>query len=164
MTDYRGICSELAGDNEWNVIAHGLDLEELWVMARREERNTLRFRKPHPQFIRDRADLSYALYVLYECQGAPPLRAVQELAGGAVHLPLATAARIVQRQALPADVKQYLAFLKGCAVAKRHVQAWLDAWDKVSVSRLPPHRLIPKFLDGEVTEFHIQFDQRAIAP
>lgn len=157
VEEYRAICVKLAVGNERDVILQGMDLEYLWVMARREERNTLRLAKPRPRFIRDQADLSYALYVLYERQGAPPLRDVQRLAGGAVHLPLATAARIVQRQALPADVRQYLAFLRGCVVPEQHFPTWLDAWEKVSVARLPPHRLIPRFLDGEIKEFHIQF-------
>jgi hypothetical protein len=127
---YRDACIDLSND-DWDVIVHGLILSDLWVKARMEERDTLRLKAPRPEYVADRADLSYALYALYEHKGAPPLRYLQHRAGGAAHLPLSTAARIVNRQALPADAPQLMAFLRGCAVADESQQSWLDAWVKV---------------------------------
>lgn len=126
---YRDACIDLSND-DWDVIVHGINLSDLWVKARMEERDTLRLKAPRPQYVADRADLSHALYALYEHKGAPPLRYLQHRAGGAAHLPLSTAARIVNRQALPADAHQCLAFLRGCGVEDKHQQAWLDAWFK----------------------------------
>ncbi|MEV6594924.1 helix-turn-helix domain-containing protein [Streptomyces acidicola] len=108
-------------------------LSELWLKARMEERGTLRLKKPRPEYIADQADLSSALYALYEHAGAPPLREVQARAGGAVHLPLSTLARIVSRDTLPADERQLLAFLTGCGVEGEERQGkWRMAWTKVS--------------------------------
>ncbi|MGQ4363528.1 hypothetical protein [Streptomyces sp. SAS_272] len=44
-------------------------------------------------------------------------------------------ARIVNRQALPADAPQFLAFLHGCGVEDKHEQVWLDAWFKAMRSK-----------------------------
>ncbi|WP_371558686.1 hypothetical protein OG416_38845 [Streptomyces longwoodensis] len=131
---YRDACIDLSND-DWDVIVHGANLLDLWVKARMEERGTLRLKAPRPQYVADRADLSQALHALYEHQGAPPLRYLQHRAGGAVHLPLSTAARIVNRQALPADVRQFMAFLRGCGVEDKHEQAWRDAWFKARRSK-----------------------------
>ncbi|EKX65586.1 hypothetical protein [Streptomyces ipomoeae] len=136
VEEYRDICIDLA-DKEvsWKVMTRGMQLRTLWVAARMEERGTLHLPRPRPQFVVDQADLSHALYSLYEHQGAPPLRELQELAGGAVHLPLTTAARVVKRQTLPADEKQYTAFLRGCRVHDRRQPDWFRAWEKVVLSK-----------------------------
>lgn len=132
---YRAVCIDLSNeDQNWNVMVHAIDLSGLWVKARMEERDTLHLKPPRPQYIADQADLSQALYTLYEHKGAPPLRDLQHRAG-AVHLPLSTAARIVNRQALPADAPQLLAFLRACAVDGESQQPWLDAWFKVMRSK-----------------------------
>ncbi|MEU9272721.1 helix-turn-helix transcriptional regulator [Streptomyces sp. NPDC048251] len=103
----------------------------LWAKARMEQRRTLYLKKPRPEFIADLADLSHALYSLYEHAGAPPLREVQERAGGPAHLPLSTLARIVGRQTLPADGKQCLAFLRGCGMPEEQQPTWEWALQKV---------------------------------
>ncbi|MFD4955811.1 helix-turn-helix domain-containing protein [Streptomyces sp. NPDC058451] len=106
------------------------ELEKLWRTARMEERGTLHLKNPRPEYIADQADLSHALYALYERAGAPPLRQVQHRGGGPLHLPLSTLARIVNRETLPADQKQYLAFLMGCGVPEEQRAKWLAAWKK----------------------------------
>lgn len=112
-------------------------LRGLWLKARMEERGALRLKKPRPEYIADQADLSQALSALYEHAGAPPLREVQARAGGAVHLPLSTLARIVGREALPADERQFLAFLTGCGLQGQARQGkWRMAWAKVSPPKL----------------------------
>ncbi|MDX3772357.1 MULTISPECIES: hypothetical protein [unclassified Streptomyces] len=108
------------------------ELRDKWVVARMEQRGTLYLKQPRPEYIVDKADLSHALYALYEHTGAPPLRDVQERAGGPEHLPLSTLARIVRRQTLPADTNQFIAFLRGCSVHERPLyEKWLKAWSKV---------------------------------
>ncbi|MET7312300.1 hypothetical protein ACWD7C_36650 [Streptomyces sp. NPDC005134] len=105
---------------------------ELWVKARMEQRGTLQLKKPRPEYIADRADLSHGLYALYEHAGAPPLREVQERRG-AVYLPLSTLARIVGRQTLPADEQQLLAFLHGCHVdSEKQEEKWVKALTKAT--------------------------------
>ncbi|MFJ8351485.1 helix-turn-helix domain-containing protein [Streptomyces sp. NPDC094153] len=106
------------------------ELEKLWRTARMEERGTLHLKNPRPEYIADQADLSHALYALYERAGAPPLRQVQRQGGEPLHLPLSTLARIVNRETLPADQKQYLAFLVGCGVPEEQRVKWLAAWKK----------------------------------
>ncbi|KQX77091.1 hypothetical protein ASD48_38590 [Streptomyces sp. Root1310] len=103
----------------------------LWKRARMEQRGTLALRGRPPALIVDRAHLSLALFVLYEREGAPPLRTIQRRGGGAVRLPLSTAARIVNRQALPADKNQLIAFLEGCRVPAQQQGQWEKAWSKV---------------------------------
>ncbi|MFK0026029.1 helix-turn-helix domain-containing protein [Streptomyces sp. NPDC090798] len=106
------------------------ELERLWRRARMEERGTLHLKSPRPEYIADQADLSHALYALYERAGAPPLRQLQHQGGEPLHLPLSTLARIVNRQTLPADEKQYVAFLAGCGVPSEERPKWLAAWGK----------------------------------
>ncbi|MGW5665432.1 hypothetical protein ACWEWG_36285 [Streptomyces sp. NPDC003758] len=112
------------------------NLYSLWVLARQEERGTLGIKPLAPEFVRDRGDLSYALYALYERVGAPSLRDLQADAGGSMYLPPTTAARIVTRQTLPADTEQYKAFLAGCGITERRPQykERLDAWYKVMLA------------------------------
>ncbi|MFG2441154.1 helix-turn-helix domain-containing protein [Streptomyces sp. NPDC048508] len=126
---YYRLCLALAdNDTAAQLAVDGAELRRCWVRARKEERGTLRLRGPRPEYVRDVADLSRALYVLYENAGAPPLRELQRKAGGPVHMPLTTAARIVTREALPSDTPQFKAFVEGCSVPEHRVQAWLDAW------------------------------------
>ncbi|MDA4893425.1 helix-turn-helix transcriptional regulator [Streptomyces sp. MS2A] len=108
------------------------DAHQLWARARMEQRGTLHLKTPRPEYIADQADLSLALYTLYEYDGAPPLRYVQERAGGTVHLPLSTLARIVSRQTLPADSQQFSAFLRGCGVPEIQQSKWEVAFRKVT--------------------------------
>ncbi|MFJ2109843.1 hypothetical protein ACIOHH_35365 [Streptomyces microflavus] len=112
-------------------------LRRLWLKARMEERGVLHLKKPRPEYIADQADLSQALSALYEHAGAPPLREVQANAGGSVHLPLSTLARIVSRETLPADERQLLAFLTGCGLHDQAQQRkWSRAWAKVTLPKL----------------------------
>ncbi|PWI05121.1 hypothetical protein DIZ27_41330 [Streptomyces sp. NWU339] len=108
-----------------------------------EGRHTLHLKKPRPEYIADQADLSRALHALYEHAGAPPLREIQSRAGGAMHLPLSTLARIVSREALPADERQFLAFLAGFGVEGEERQTkWRMAWNKVSKHKLTSTEII----------------------
>ncbi|WP_207312849.1 hypothetical protein [Streptomyces nodosus] len=135
---YVNICLVLGGsDRAAAVFAAGQDVYRLWVLARQEERGILGVKPLAAEFIHDRGDLSYALY---ESIGAPLLRELQTGAGGPMYLPLATAARIVARQTLPADTKQYKAFLAGCGITEGVTQytAWIDAWYKVMLDEKPP--------------------------
>ncbi|QJT05931.1 hypothetical protein G9272_41050 [Streptomyces asoensis] len=107
------------------------DLHTLWANARMEERGTLRLGAPRARLIANWAECSLALKTLYERAGAPPLREVQELAGGPMHLPLSTLARIVNRQALPNDNQQLRAFLLGCRLRKEQLPEWDEAWSRL---------------------------------
>ncbi|MFD6294028.1 helix-turn-helix domain-containing protein [Streptomyces sp. NPDC060235] len=107
-------------------------LRDVWVLARKEERGTLHLKNQQPRYICDESDLSRALYVLYENAGAPSLRELQRRAGGPLHLPLATAARIVTRRTIPSDTPQFKAFIEACSVPEREVKVWLEAWYRVN--------------------------------
>jgi hypothetical protein len=106
----------------------------LWRLARREERGTLQA-TPRPQYVTDRADLTKALAALYETAGAPPLRMMQRLSNNAAVLPLSTLARIVNRETIPADEKQLLAFVHACGVSDRKAILWSKAWSKAAAKR-----------------------------
>ncbi|MFJ8275404.1 helix-turn-helix domain-containing protein [Streptomyces sp. NPDC094154] len=137
---YVNICLVLGGsDRAAAVFAAGQDVYRLWGLARQEERGTLGVKPLAAEFIRDRGDLSYALYALYESIGAPSLRELRTGAGGPPYLPLTTTAQIVTRQTLPADTKQYKAFLAGCGITEgvTHYRAWIDAWYKVMLDETP---------------------------
>lgn len=131
---FRSICYFGCQDTsaQDTIMKKGANLRALWVRARMEERGTLQLKQPHPEYIADRADLSHALYALYEWQGAPPLREVQRAAGGPLHLPLTTLSRIVTRQALPVDPPRLQAYLQGCRVPDRHYAQWHTAWAKAT--------------------------------
>ncbi|MFF5860060.1 helix-turn-helix domain-containing protein [Streptomyces sp. NPDC012751] len=151
---YYHACLALSGPGgSAGVSAAGADLHRLWCLARREERGTLAVRTLAPGLVRDKADLGYALYALYEHQGAPALRELQQRAGGALHLPLSTAARIVTRQALPADTQQYQAFLAGCGAATNgaRYKEWLAAWYKVMLFDVDPE-MRQYVVDEQMTE------------
>ncbi|MFF7977249.1 hypothetical protein [Streptomyces sp. NPDC007905] len=111
------------------------DLHALWVNARMEERGSLLLRAPRARLIANWAECSLALATLYERAGAPPLREVQELAGGPTQLPLSTLARIVNRQALPTDNRQLRAFLLGCRLNRRQLPEWDEAWSRLAGGR-----------------------------
>lgn len=131
---YVTICFALSAHRSVAFMENLPDLHGLWVLARQEERGTLGIKPLAPEFVRDRGDLSYALYALYERVGAPSLRDLQAAAGGSMHLPLTSAARIVTRQTLPADTEQHKAFLAGCGITegkRLQYRQWLDAWYKV---------------------------------
>ncbi|MFI6254414.1 hypothetical protein [Streptomyces sp. NPDC051016] len=133
---YFLICMDLASPEGSALIRATEDsLRKFWIAARMEERKVLHLPSPRPEFVHDKGDLSHALYSLYEHRGAPPLRDLQTQGGGAALLPLSTAARIVNRQALPVDTQQFKAFVKGCGVSEENVKPWLDAWYKVILSK-----------------------------
>ncbi|MEV7060907.1 helix-turn-helix domain-containing protein [Streptomyces cyaneofuscatus] len=109
---------------------------ELWRCARIEERGRVKvMRAPRPELISDEGDLSKALELLYEQAGAPTLRELQRRSGDPRALPVSSAARIVKRVALPADLAQLKAFLTGCELPlDRHV-VWVNAWNKITSRR-----------------------------
>ncbi|MFD4919287.1 helix-turn-helix domain-containing protein [Streptomyces virginiae] len=105
-----------------------------WAEARIAERGKLHQmpRPVHPTLITTKGELSLALAHFYEATGAPSLRDLQLWAGGAHLLPLSTAARIVNRQALPASPQQLEAFLTACRVDKLNRHRMLKAWTLVT--------------------------------
>lgn len=119
------------------------DAVRLWRRARIEERGRLRtLNAPAPAYARDEADLLAALAAAYEKTGAPPLRTLQRRAGttssagGTVFLlPLANASRIVNREHLPTDQRQYEAFLTGCGIPDHALGPWREAWNRIRPAR-----------------------------
>ncbi|GGN52098.1 hypothetical protein GCM10011579_008710 [Streptomyces albiflavescens] len=108
----------------------------LWRAARIEERGRLgALRAPRPELIGDAGDLSNALEVLYENAGAPSLRELRERSGNLLALPVSSAARIVNRKALPADAPQLKAFLTGCGLSAEQHGPWERAWKKIASRR-----------------------------
>lgn len=88
-----------------------------------------------PELVTTRGALSEALEYFYERAGALSLRRLQTLAGGSHLLPVSSAARIVNRQALPASRHQCAAFLAACGIGPRLVERWADTFDRISGSR-----------------------------
>ncbi|MEU9233457.1 helix-turn-helix domain-containing protein [Streptomyces subrutilus] len=119
-----------------------MEIKTLWKEARIVERGRLQgLRRPAaPELIASPGALSEALVYFYEKAGGLPLRRLRELAGGAHLLPVSTAWRIVNRQALPASRQQCVAFLTACGVTPQFVQRFADAYDRVTV--------IPRTLPG----------------
>ncbi|MEU3903859.1 helix-turn-helix transcriptional regulator [Streptomyces goshikiensis] len=109
----------------------------LWKQARIAERGRLpQLRRPgSPELITTRGALSEALEYFYEGGGALPLRRLQALAGGPHLLAVSSAARIVNRQALPACRRQCVAFLTACGIGPRLVERWALAFDRIMEPR-----------------------------
>ncbi|MEU3317348.1 helix-turn-helix domain-containing protein [Streptomyces sp. NPDC006662] len=109
-------------------------LGSLWKQARIAERGRLaQLRRPGaPELMTARGALSEALEYFYEWAGAPSLRRFQALAGGAHLLPVSSAARIINRQALPASRQQCAAFLTACGIGPRLVERWASAFDRIT--------------------------------
>ncbi|WP_151484227.1 hypothetical protein [Streptomyces albicerus] len=117
------------------------DAKEWWRKARIAERGRLRtLHAPAPAGVRNEADLRTALAAAYEKAGAPPLRTLQDRAGTAggtaFVLPVTNASRIVNRERLPTDQRQYEAFLTGCGIPEHALGPWREAWLRV---RPAPH-------------------------
>nr|WSW64629.1 helix-turn-helix domain-containing protein [Streptomyces sp. NBC_00998] len=111
-------------------------LRRLWLDARIADRGRLaQLHKPAlPQFISGRRELSAALEYFYEAAGAPSLRRLAELAGGTHLLPVSSACRIVNRQALPVSRQQMVAFLAACGLTGRPLALWGDAFQEITQS------------------------------
>ena len=107
--------------------------DELWRQARVEERGRLaQLRAPRPELIGDEGDLSRALEVVWEQAGAPSLREIKERSGYPLALPVSSAARIVNRDAIPADEQQLRASLTGCGIPPERHTPWLSAFTKIT--------------------------------
>ncbi|MFF4307947.1 helix-turn-helix domain-containing protein [Streptomyces sp. NPDC001601] len=107
--------------------------DELWRRARVEERGRLgQLHAPRPDLIGDERDLSRALEVVFEQAGAPSLRDIRDRSGNPLALPVSSAARIVNRDTIPADQQQLQAFLAGCGVPPERHTPWLAAFAKIS--------------------------------
>ncbi|MFJ2753680.1 helix-turn-helix domain-containing protein [Streptomyces sp. NPDC087297] len=106
----------------------------LWQKARIAERGRLaQLRRPgSPELITTRGALSEALEYFYERAGGLPLRRLQALAGGPHLLAVSSAARIVNREALPASRQQCAAFLTACGIGPRLVERWAEAFDRIT--------------------------------
>jgi len=112
------------------------DALRLWRRARIAERGRLRaLNAPAPAYVRNAADLLAALAAAYEKAGAPPLRTLQRRAGYAAdnvpNLPLTNASRIINRERLPTDQRQYEAYLTGCGIPAHALTPWRQAWNRV---------------------------------
>ncbi|MEU9237354.1 helix-turn-helix domain-containing protein [Streptomyces subrutilus] len=107
---------------------------QLWLAARTAERGRLgRLRRPAaPELTTTRGALSEAMEYFYERAGAPSLRRLQAAAGGSHLLPVSSAWRIVNREALPASRQQCVAFLTGCGLPDFLVERWADAFDRIT--------------------------------
>ncbi|MER5764604.1 helix-turn-helix transcriptional regulator [Streptomyces sp. NPDC002082] len=129
VTAIAAVCGDLDGVD--GLVVH------LWQMARIVERDRLsQLRKPgSPELVTTRGALSEALEYFYERAGALPLRRLRALAGGAHLLPVSSAARIVNREALPASRQQCAAFLTACGVGPRLVERWAEAFERIVESR-----------------------------
>ncbi|MGA5711172.1 helix-turn-helix domain-containing protein [Streptomyces cellulosae] len=121
----------------------------LWRRARYEQTRRVRGGRglpaPRPEFIRDFVDLSAAVQDLYEKAGSPPLRTLEQRAGGFGALPRSTAHRIVTKQAMPHSLQQFQAYLRACEVPETDWPDWEAAWtrawrhekhDEVALDRL----------------------------
>ncbi|MEU7649154.1 helix-turn-helix domain-containing protein [Streptomyces huasconensis] len=107
--------------------------DELWRQARVEERGRLaQLRAPRPELIGDGGDLSRALEVVWEQAGAPSLREIKDRSGNPLALPVSSLARIVNRDAIPADEQQLQAFLTGCGIPPERHTPWLSAFTKIT--------------------------------
>ncbi|MDX3458877.1 helix-turn-helix transcriptional regulator [Streptomyces sp. ME02-8801-2C] len=107
------------------------EADALWKQARCEQRRSSREGgqpAPSPALVHDRRDLSAALRDLYERAGSPSFRQMEERAGNHRVLPRSTAHRIVTKQTVPWDRRQFLGFLRACEVPVADVPCWLDAW------------------------------------
>ncbi|MEV4048326.1 helix-turn-helix transcriptional regulator [Streptomyces sp. NPDC049744] len=112
---------------------------ELWRHARIEERGRLSgLHAPRPELISDAADLSRALEVVWEQAGAPSLRDIRDRSGNPLALPVSSAARIVNRDAIPADDQQLRAFLAGCGVPPDQHATWTAAFAKATTTHELP--------------------------
>lgn len=106
----------------------------LWKRARYEETRLARGGRgrpaPRPEFIRDFVDLGAALVELYEKAGSPPLRTMEQRAGGYGALPRSSAHRIVNKQAMPHGLHQFQAYLRACEVPETEWAEWEAAWTR----------------------------------
>ncbi|MEV6750673.1 helix-turn-helix transcriptional regulator [Streptomyces sp. NPDC051080] len=106
----------------------------LWREARYEHTRELRGGRglpaPKPVYVRDFADMAAALLNLYEKAGSPSLRTMEERAGRYGMLPRTTVHRILRRQTMPHDVRQFRAFLKACEVPGTDWTEWEAAWSR----------------------------------
>ncbi|MGW4576613.1 helix-turn-helix domain-containing protein [Streptomyces tendae] len=108
------------------------EARRLWRNARYEHTRQTRPGRgrpvPRPEYVYDFADLSTAVQDLYEKAGSPPLRTMEQRAGGFGHLPRSTAHRIVTKQAMPHSIQQFQAYLRACEVPEADWPDWEAAW------------------------------------
>ncbi|MER7195595.1 helix-turn-helix domain-containing protein [Streptomyces flaveolus] len=108
------------------------EARRLWRNARYEQTRQTRPGRgrpvPRPEYVYDFVDLSAAVQDLYEKAGSPPLRTMEQRAGGFGHLPRSTAHRIVTKQAMPHSLQQFQAYLRACEVPEADWPDWEAAW------------------------------------
>ncbi|WP_328674872.1 helix-turn-helix domain-containing protein [Streptomyces sp. NBC_00343] len=128
---------------------------ELWRAARIEERGRLDdLRAPRPELIGDAGDLSNALELVWERAGAPALREIRERSGSPLALPVSSAARIVNRETVPADLSQLTAFLTGCGVPTKEHGPWKKAWNKITSRRAASHAKAASVAPSAIARAH----------
>ncbi|MFE1076049.1 helix-turn-helix domain-containing protein [Streptomyces sp. NPDC058783] len=110
------------------------EARHLWRNARYEQTRQARPGRgrpvPRAAYVYDFADLSTAVQDLYERAGSPPLRIMEQRAGGFGHLPRSTAHRIATKQAMPHSLQQFQAYLRACEVPEADWQDWEAAWTR----------------------------------
>ncbi|WP_196421319.1 helix-turn-helix transcriptional regulator [Streptomyces sp. E1N211] len=110
------------------------EARRLWRNARYEQTRQARSGcgrpVPRPEYVYDFVDLSAAVQDLYERAGSPPLRTMEQRAGGFGHLPRSTAHRIVTKQAMPHSLQQFQAYLRACEVPEADWPDWEAAWTR----------------------------------
>ncbi|EGX56735.1 MULTISPECIES: helix-turn-helix domain-containing protein [Streptomyces] len=146
----------------------------LHALGRTAQRGKLPgLKAPAPHLVRDARDFSLVLAAAYERAGAPPLRDFDR--PGRARVPLATASRIVNRQALPSSRQQLITFLTVCGIPPAAQRPYLDAYHHVTSQRstrpAPPRRQLTQLIrrthplplahGGPDTGAHYDFDRLA---
>lgn len=138
-----------------------------WKKARYQQRLADTPRRPAPalRLVRDEADLSAALVELYELAGAPSLALMEERAGKG-RLGHSTAARIVSRQSLPADLAQLMAFLDAVELRMTSQRRrWIQAWHRVYAADAKLLPSPPRFVSQQAELRHALMElARAAGP
>ncbi|MFL9659703.1 hypothetical protein ACJ7VE_39125 [Streptomyces sp. PB17] len=101
---------------------------ELWIRARRATRAPYYVHKePDPTLISDTAGFLRALRHQHVWSGCPAPGEMERMSGPG-DLPRTTTRRIIEGDALPADPRQAIAFLKACYVREEaELELWLAA-------------------------------------
>ncbi|MFF5282347.1 helix-turn-helix domain-containing protein [Streptomyces sp. NPDC013171] len=115
------------------------EAERLWKLARRDEAHAQGVLKGHRggghiSVVKDFADLRSAIVDLYQDDGGPPLRSLDQRIGGVGRLPHSTVGRVLAGRSTPRR-DFVLAFAEACGVRKTDLAEWAKAWDRADADR-----------------------------
>ncbi|MFI9295400.1 helix-turn-helix domain-containing protein [Streptomyces gardneri] len=115
------------------------EAERLWKLARRDEahaQGVLRGHRSggHISVVKDFADLRSAIVDLYQHDGGPPLRSLDQRIGGVGRLPHSTVGRVLAGRSTPGRAL-VLAFAEACGVRRADLAEWGKAWDRADADR-----------------------------